>query len=154
MALINSFSSVSLNPYATGPARLEVGTHQFGLLAGVVASIDYLAGLDESAHGSRRERLSVSMQSASTYMNRVFDYLLVSLRSLSAVMVIGRPETHIPVLSFAVSDVPEIVVAAVRSNEPLAVSVSPVAWPVIEPVSEVRSMLPMSPVIPVVFSVV
>ena len=91
-SIIDSFSSVSLNPYATGPARLEVGTHQFGLLAGVVASIEYLAGLDESAQGSRRERLSVSMQSASTYMSRVFDYLLMSLRSLPAVMVIGRPE--------------------------------------------------------------
>ena len=46
-ALINSFSSVSTNPQATGPARLEVGVHQFGLLAGVVASIEYLAALDE-----------------------------------------------------------------------------------------------------------
>jgi selenocysteine lyase/cysteine desulfurase len=114
---------VSLNPYATGPARLEVGTHQFGLLAGVVASIEYLAGLDESARGSRRERLSLSMQSASTYMNRVFDYLLTSLRSLSTVMVIGRPETHIPVLSFAVNDVPaERVVQRLADNGILAVS--------------------------------
>jgi selenocysteine lyase/cysteine desulfurase len=122
-SLIDSFSSVSLNPYATGPARLEVGTHQFGLLAGVVASIEYLAGLDESARGSRRERLSLSMQSASTYMNRVFDYLLTSLRSLSTVMVIGRPETHIPVLSFAVSDVPaERVVQRLADNGILAVS--------------------------------
>jgi selenocysteine lyase/cysteine desulfurase len=38
-ALINTFSVVSTDPYATGPARLEVGAHQFGLLAGVVASI-------------------------------------------------------------------------------------------------------------------
>ena len=76
-SIIDSFGSVSLNPYATGPARLEVGAHQFGMLAGVVASIEYLAGLDESAQGSRRERLSVSMQSASTYMSRVFDYLLI-----------------------------------------------------------------------------
>ena len=122
-SMIDSFSSVSLNPYATGPARLEVGTHQFGLLAGVVASIEYLAGLDESAQGSRRERLSVSMQSASTYMNRVFDYLLVSLRSLSAVMVIGRHEAHIPVLSFAVSDVPaERVVQRLADNGILAIS--------------------------------
>ena len=29
-SMIDSFSSVSLNPHATGPARLEVGTHQFG----------------------------------------------------------------------------------------------------------------------------
>src|SRR5215216_6602204 len=52
-SLIDSFSSVSLNPYASGPARLELGAHQFGMLAGVVASIEYLASLDESAHGSR-----------------------------------------------------------------------------------------------------
>ena len=45
-SLIDSFSSVSLNPYATGPARLEVGSHQFGMLAGVVASIEYLASLE------------------------------------------------------------------------------------------------------------
>ena len=51
-AAIDSFGSVSLNPYATGPARLELGAHQFGLLAGVVASIEYLAWLDESAQGT------------------------------------------------------------------------------------------------------
>jgi cysteine desulfurase family protein (TIGR01976 family) len=122
-SLIDSFSSVSLNPYATGPARLELGAHQFGLLAGVVASIEYLASLDESAHGSRREKLSVSMQSAASYMSRLFDYLLISLRSLPAVMVIGRPETRIPVLSFVVSDVPaERVVQRLADNGILAIS--------------------------------
>ena len=122
-SMIDSFGSVSLNPHATGPARLEVGTHQFGYLAGVVASVEYLAGLDESAHGSRRERLSVSMQSASSYMNRVFDYLLTSLRSMPAVMVIGTPEVHIPVLSFAVSEVPaERVVQRLADNGVLAIS--------------------------------
>ena len=122
-SIIDTFSSVSLNPYASGPARLELGAHQFGLLAGVVASVEYLAGLDESAQGTRRERLSESMQSASLYMSRVFDYLLISLRSLSAVMVIGRPEVHIPVLSFAVSDVPaERVVQRLADNGILAIS--------------------------------
>jgi cysteine desulfurase family protein (TIGR01976 family) len=122
-AVIDSFSSVSLNPYARGPARLEVGAHQFGLLAGVVASIEYLASLDESAHGTRRERLSLSMQSASSYMNRLFGYLLTSLRSLPAVMVIGRPEMRIPVLSFAVSDVPaERVVQRLADNGVLAIA--------------------------------
>ncbi|MDV3123870.1 cysteine desulfurase-like protein [Mycobacterium sp. 21AC1] len=122
-SMINSFGSVSLNPYATGPARLEVGVHQFGLLAGVVASIEYLSTLDESASGTRRERLSVSMESAASYMSRLFDYLLTSLRSLPLVMVIGRPETHIPVLSFAVRDVPaERVVQRLADNGILAVS--------------------------------
>ena len=44
--LIDTLGSVSTNPYASGPARLELGLHQYGLLAGVVASVEYLAGLD------------------------------------------------------------------------------------------------------------
>lgn len=122
-ALINSFSAVSSDPQAAGPARLEVGAHQFGLLAGLVASIEYLASLDESARGSRRERLSVSTQSATAYLNRVFDYLMVSLRSLPLVMVIGRPEARIPVVSFALQDVPaERVVQRLADNGILAIS--------------------------------
>jgi selenocysteine lyase/cysteine desulfurase len=122
-AVLDSFSSVSADPYATGPARLEVGAHQFGLLAGVVASIEYLAALDESARGSRRERLSVSMQSAASYMNRIFDYLMVSLRSLPLVMLIGRPETRIPVVSFALNGVPaERVVQRLADNGILAIA--------------------------------
>ncbi|MGV9798513.1 cysteine desulfurase-like protein [Mycobacterium sp. NPDC003449] len=122
-ALITSFGSVSLNPHATGPARLEVGVHQFGLLAGVVASIEYLSNLDEAAFGTRRERLSVSMQSASSYLSRLFDYLLTSLRSLPLVMVIGQPESRIPVLSFVVREVPaERVVQRLADNGILAIS--------------------------------
>lgn len=122
-SVMNSFGSVSTNPYATGPARLEIGVHQFGLLAGVVASIEYLAALDESARGSRRERLAVSMQSADAYLNRVFDYLMVSLRSLPLVMLIGRPEAQIPVVSFAVHKVPaDHVVQRLADNGILAIA--------------------------------
>jgi cysteine desulfurase family protein (TIGR01976 family) len=122
-ALVDSFSSVSTDPHATGPARLEVGAHQFGLLAGVVASIEYLAALDESARGSRRERLALSMQSAASYLNRIFDYLMVSLRSLPLVMLIGRPETRIPVISFALNGVPaERVVQRLADNGILAIT--------------------------------
>lgn len=122
-ALINSFSPVSTNPLAAGPARLEVGMHQFGLLAGVVASVEYLASLDESARGSRSDRLSLSMQSAASYLNRIFDYLMVSLRSLPLVMLIGRPETRIPVISFALHQVPaERVVQRLADNGILAIA--------------------------------
>jgi selenocysteine lyase/cysteine desulfurase len=118
---IDSFGVVSLDPLATGVERLEMGTHQFGLLAGVVASVEYLANLDESASGSRRERLSVSMQSAAAYMDRLFEYLLTSLRSLPLVMVIGEPEERIPVLSFALHGVPaERVVQRLADNGVLA----------------------------------
>lgn len=104
--LIDTFRSISLDPKAVGPARLEVGLHQFGLLAGVVASVEYLASLDESARGSRPERLAISMASAAQYMSRVFEYLLNSLRSLPLVMIIGQPDTRIPVVSFTVRNVP------------------------------------------------
>ncbi|MGB5112606.1 MAG: cysteine desulfurase-like protein [Mycobacterium sp.] len=105
-AAIEEFSSVSLDPHATGPARLETGIHQYGLLGGVVASIEYLANLDEAASGSRRERLAVSMESAALYLNRLFGYLLSALRSLPLVMVLGSPTERIPVLSLAVDGVP------------------------------------------------
>ncbi|OBK26273.1 cysteine desulfurase-like protein [Mycobacterium asiaticum] len=122
-ALINTFSSVSTNPYATGPGRLEVGVHQFGFLAGVVASVEYLASLDESARGTRRERLSVSMHSASAYLNRIYDYLMTSLRSLPLVILLGRPEARIPVVSFAVTEVPaDRVVQRLADNGILAIA--------------------------------
>ncbi len=120
--LIDTFTLASTDPHAAGPARLEVGLHQFGLLAGVVDSIEYLAALDESARGSRRERLSVSMQSAGLYLNRIFDYLMMSLRSLSLVMVIGRPEVRIPVVSFVHQGVPaDMVVQRLADNGILAI---------------------------------
>jgi cysteine desulfurase family protein (TIGR01976 family) len=122
-AVIDSFSSIALNPYATGAERLEIGVHQYGLLAGLVASVEYLASLDESATGTRRERLAISMQSAASYMTRLYDYLLMSLRSLPLIMVIGRPEVSIPVLSFVVKEVPaERVVQRLADNGVLAIA--------------------------------
>lgn len=119
---IDTLGSVSLDPNARGAARLELGTHQFGMLGGLVASIEYLANLDESASGTRRERLSRSMDSAGQYLGRVFDYLLGSLRSLPLVMVLGEPELRIPILSFAVQGVPaERVISRLADNGVLAV---------------------------------
>jgi cysteine desulfurase family protein (TIGR01976 family) len=125
-SVIDTFASMSLSPTATGPARLETGVHQFALLAGVVASIEYLASLDESATGTRRQRLALSMQSAGVYMDRVFDYLQVSLRSLPRMMVLGQPEVQIPALSFAVADVPaDRVVQRLADNGICAIANAP-----------------------------
>jgi cysteine desulfurase family protein (TIGR01976 family) len=122
-ATIDTLGSVSLNPLARGASRLEVGSHQFGMLAGVVASVEYLASLDEASYGTRRERLVTSMASAASYMNRLFDYLMVSLRSLPLVIVIGAPEQRVPVLSFAVTGVPaERVLKRLADNGVLALT--------------------------------
>lgn len=121
--IIRTFGSIALNPYATGAERLELGAHQYPLLAGLVASIEYLASLDETARGTRRQRLAISMQSAGSYMARLFDYLLMSLRSLPLIMVIGSPETAIPVLSFVVKEVPaERVVQRLADNGVIAIA--------------------------------
>lgn len=121
-ALIDTFGSVSTDPGATGAARLELGLHQYVLLAGVAASVDYLAGLDEGAQGSRRERLTHSMESAQDYLDGLFEYLLTALRSLPLVTLVGDPPVRIPVVSFVVTGVPaERVVQRLAANGVLAI---------------------------------
>lgn len=124
--LIDTFGSVSTELAASGPARLELGIHQYGLLAGVVASVEYLAGLDEGAKGSRRERLTQSMESAQEYLDGLFDYLLTSLRSLPLVTLIGDPPVRIPTATFVVNGVPaERVVQRLADNGVLAIGNAP-----------------------------
>ena len=121
--LIDSFGSVSADPYASGAARLELGLHQYGLLAGVVSSVEYLAGLDEDAQGSRREKLSQSMESARVYLDGLFDYLMTALGSLPLVTVIGDPPVRLPVVSIAVNGVPaETVAQRLADNGILAIA--------------------------------
>jgi selenocysteine lyase/cysteine desulfurase len=63
------------------------------------------------------------MQSAGEYLDRLFDYLLGSLRSLPLVTVIGQPEVRIPVLSFTVANVPaDRVVQRLADNGVLAIA--------------------------------
>jgi len=120
--LIDTFGSVSTDAGARGPARLELGLHQYGLLAGVVAGVEYLAGLDEDAQGSRRERLTQSMESAQDYVDGLFDYLVTALRSLPLVTLIGDPPVRIPVVSFVVTGVSaERVVQRLADNGVLAI---------------------------------
>ena len=132
-ALIDTFAPVSTDPYVSGPARLELGAHQFALLAGMVASIDYLAGLDEDAQGNRRERLALSMASANEHLEGLFHYLLGSLHSLPLVTVIGDAADRIPVVSFVVNGVPaDHVVQRLADNGVLAIA---------NPVSRVLHMI-------------
>ena len=113
--LLEQLPSMSLNPSAKGPERLEVSAHQYALLAGVVSSIDYLANLDDAATGTRRERLELSIGSLQHYHDGLFDYLMKALDSLDHVMVLGNAPTRIPTLSFTVEGMP-----AVKVSEQLA----------------------------------
>ncbi|OLT39081.1 cysteine desulfurase-like protein [Saccharomonospora sp. CUA-673] len=103
-ALIERLPAVALDPDAQGPERLELGPHAYPLLAGLIASVDYLAGLDDSASGSRRERLLTSLGSAKSYQSGLLDQLSADLRSLPHVTVVGDAVRRIPALAFYVRD--------------------------------------------------
>jgi cysteine desulfurase family protein (TIGR01976 family) len=104
-AMIDRLPACALGPNQTGPARLELGQHAYPLLAGLVASIDYLATLDDAATGSRRERLATSLGSAKSYQAGMLGKLISELRSLLHVTVIGDAMRRIPALAFTMADV-------------------------------------------------
>ncbi len=97
---------VSLSPNAAGPERLEVDGHQYAMLAGLTASIEHLAALDDAAEGTRRERLVTSMTSLSQYLQRLLSYLINSLDQLNSVRVLGTADVRVPTVSFTVAGVP------------------------------------------------
>ncbi|RJO77129.1 cysteine desulfurase-like protein [Nocardia panacis] len=99
-AFLDRIPSMSLNPYAKGAERLEVGGHQYALLAGLTTSIDYLAALDERARGTRRERLEISITSLQDYHDQLFEHLMEVLDKVPELTVIGRASTRIPTVSF------------------------------------------------------
>jgi cysteine desulfurase family protein (TIGR01976 family) len=104
-ALIDRLPSCSLEPGAKGPERLELGPHPYPLLAGLVASVDYLGELDDAAAGPRRERVLTSMGSMKAYQAGLLAGLISELRSLRHVMVIGDAMRRVPVFAFAVAGV-------------------------------------------------
>ncbi|EOM74631.1 cysteine desulfurase-like protein [Rhodococcus rhodnii] len=103
--MLDRIPSLSLDPFARGVERLEIGEHQFAMLAGLTTSIDFLASLDESASGSRRERLEASISSLQHYHDTLFDHLLSALDRLPHVMLIGRATSRVPAISFTIDGV-------------------------------------------------
>jgi cysteine desulfurase len=109
--MLDRLPSLSLDPSSTGPERLELGLHAYPLLAGLVASIDYLAMLDDTAAGTRRERLQTSLSSAKSYQAGLLGKLITDLRGLPHVTVIGDAMRRIPALAFTVADTKASVVS-------------------------------------------
>lgn len=99
-ALLDRLPSFALDADARGPHRLELGPHSYPLLAGLIASVDHLAGLDTAAVGTRRERLLTSMRSVAVHQAGLMHELLVQLRALPGVRIAGDPGRRVPLLSF------------------------------------------------------
>lgn len=105
-SLFGRLRAVNPDRTLTGPERFELGEHQYAMLAGLIASIDHLAGLDESSVGTRRDRLEHSMFGLRQYQQRLLFYLLNSLASAPPVAIIGRAERRVPTVSFTMPGVP------------------------------------------------
>jgi cysteine desulfurase len=103
--MLDRLPSCSLEPGARGPERLELGPHAYPLLAGLIASVDYLAALDDTAVGPRRERMLTSLGSVKSYQAGLQANLINELRTLPHVMLIGDAMRRVPALSFTVSGV-------------------------------------------------
>jgi cysteine desulfurase family protein (TIGR01976 family) len=101
-ALLDRLASCSLDPMARGPHRLEVGPHTVPQLAGLVASVDHLAALhdggEDTASGTRRERVLTSMAAVAAHHAGLLEGLLDDLRG-TGVTVLGNPERRVPMLS-------------------------------------------------------
>lgn len=81
------------------------------LAAGAAASVDHIAQLDEHARGTRRTRVSRSVDAAASYLGEIGTYLLDTLRHTNKVELKGfdgeqAEADRIPVATFSVSGVP------------------------------------------------
>jgi cysteine desulfurase family protein (TIGR01976 family) len=87
----------------TVPERFETGTSPLADMAGVVAAVEHLAGLDAAASGTRRERLLASMTAAEAYEQELFAGLLGGLESLRGVTLYGRAARRTATAYFTVA---------------------------------------------------
>jgi cysteine desulfurase family protein (TIGR01976 family) len=86
------------------PERFELGTLPYELLAGVTATVDFIADLVPGT-GSRRARVLASMAAVEQHEDRLYDRLAAGLRRLDRVTMHGCPARHTPTVLFSVDGV-------------------------------------------------
>jgi cysteine desulfurase family protein (TIGR01976 family) len=85
------------------PERFELGTLPYELLAGVTASVDFVADLAPGQAVERRGRVLESMQRVETYEDVLFERLLSGLDGIDGVRRYGRPARRTPTVLFSVA---------------------------------------------------
>jgi cysteine desulfurase family protein (TIGR01976 family) len=85
------------------PQRFEIGPLPIELLDGFTAAVDHLAGLDEGATGTRRQRLFASLTAAGNYERLLYERLDNGLRYVPGVTVLGTATARLPVVAFTVA---------------------------------------------------
>jgi len=86
------------------PERFELGTLPYELLAGVTATVEFIADLVPGT-GRRRARVLASMAAVEEHEDRLFDRLAAGLRTLDRVTLHGSPARHTPTVLFSVEGV-------------------------------------------------
>ena len=100
-ALLETINNDKLLPSTmTVPERFEFGTLPYELMAGVSASIDYVAALDSSATGSRRERIVKSITLLEEYEQDLFKYMQDQLALLPTITLYGKAKDRTPTAYF------------------------------------------------------
>jgi cysteine desulfurase family protein (TIGR01976 family) len=84
------------------PERFEFGPLPVELLDGLTAAVDHLAGLEEWATGSRRDRIAASLDSAGDYQQLLYQRMDDGLRSLGRLTVLGGTGDRLPMVAFTV----------------------------------------------------
>ncbi len=84
------------------PERFELGTLPYELLAGVTATVDFVAGLASSDGGARRDRVVESMQRVEAHEDVLFERLLSGLGAIDGVRTYGTPARRTPTALFSV----------------------------------------------------
>ncbi len=101
-ALLRGIAAPKLAPATDEiPERFERGTPAFELLAGITATVDWLAGLTD-AGGSRRDRLDAALTAVEDYLAGLFARALDGLASIDGVRLLGAPRRRTSTLSFVV----------------------------------------------------
>ncbi|WP_217169457.1 cysteine desulfurase-like protein [Streptomyces sp. AC512_CC834] len=85
------------------PERFELGTLPYELLAGARAAVDFLAGLEPDARGSRRDRLVASFAALGTHEDALRERIERGLADLGGITVYSRAERRTPTLLFTVA---------------------------------------------------
>ena len=87
------------------PERFELGTLPYELLAGVTATVDFIADL-VVGDGTRRARVVASMTAVERHEDRLFARLVAGLRAIDRVTVHTDPRRHTPTTLFSVDGRP------------------------------------------------
>jgi cysteine desulfurase family protein (TIGR01976 family) len=86
----------------TVPERFELGSNPFAALAGVVAAVEHLAGLDPDARGTRRERLVSSWRAAARHEDTLGTRMIEGMQEIRGVTRYGRPSKRTPTVYFRI----------------------------------------------------